>query len=258
MQTALINLEVAFRRLESQVPPPRLANVPSGLALRYVEHSIEQAIIQKAARQVSGLHAVKVLMSAGLYQEQGVIQRTLDEIGEDMMFLALALSSSGVTELHERFLAAFWMEEFDKPTALASTQKRGMVKRRNIRAFIARNSGLPDPAWQDTIGETVHKSYSGFVHGASPHIMDMCGGNPPIFHVAGLSGTPRTSSYLWDVLTYFYRAHLNLAATAAGFKDRVLFQGLKRAADQFEGAIGPNAFLPTLEEYKSVRQTRGS
>ena len=29
------------------------------------------------------------------------------------------------------------------------------------------------------------KAYSGFIHAASPHIMDMCGGVPPRFDING-------------------------------------------------------------------------
>jgi hypothetical protein len=90
-------MERAFRRLEKRVPPPAEQPWKDGFVLRYRERTIEQALIQKLARQVSGLHAVDALLLKGLAQEQGVIQRTLDEIGEDIHFLVLAVTSGEVT-----------------------------------------------------------------------------------------------------------------------------------------------------------------
>jgi hypothetical protein len=257
IRSCLSNMESAFRQLESRVPAPRLIAVPMGPAMRYEEKTIHQAILQKAARLVSGLHAIRVLMLAGLGQEQAVIQRTVDEIDEDIVFLAQAVASGELTELHERYLADFWAEEFDEPTALASTQRRGMVKRKNIRAAIARSSGLPDPSWQDTVKETNYKSYSGFVHAASPHIMDMCGGDPPRFHLATLRGTPRMASHGEDALNYFFRGHLTMAVAANAFGEAKLAESLLRASVSFESAFAPNTFMPTEEEYEAVRRRRG-
>ena len=257
IRTCLTNVEAAFRRLERRVPAPCLVEVPMGIAMRYEDKTIQQAILQKAARLVSGLHAIRVLMSAGLGQEQAVIQRTVDEIGEDIFFLAQAAASGDVTELHQRYLADFWVEEFDQSTALASTQRRGMVKRKNIRAALARNSGLPDPAWQDIVNETIYKSYSGFVHAASPHIMDMCGGNPPRFHLATLKGTPRMREHGADALNYFFRGYLFMAAAAKAFGDAELVDLLVQASASFEKAFEPNTFVPSQEEYAAVRGRRG-
>jgi len=86
MRAALLQflevMERAFRRLEQQVPPPVEQPWKEGFVLRYGERTIEQALIQKLVRQVSGLHAIDALLLKGLAQEQGVIQRTLEDIGE--------------------------------------------------------------------------------------------------------------------------------------------------------------------------------
>jgi len=74
-------LEGAFRRLESQVPAPRQKPWQDGFVFRYAERTIHQAIVQKLARTISGLHAINTLLDRGLFQEQGMIQRALDELG---------------------------------------------------------------------------------------------------------------------------------------------------------------------------------
>src|SRR5215210_6773474 len=109
---ALDVAEGAFHRLASQVPSPAEQDWGElGFVYRYNERSVYQALVLKLARQVSGLHALDVLLLHGLVQEQGVIQRTLDEIGEDILFLAHG-AQEGLAPLHEQYLYAFWAEEF--------------------------------------------------------------------------------------------------------------------------------------------------
>jgi len=55
-------MERAFRRLERQVPPPVEQPWKDGFVLRYRERTIEQALIRKLARQVSGLYAIDALL----------------------------------------------------------------------------------------------------------------------------------------------------------------------------------------------------
>src|SRR2546425_6291752 len=115
----------------------------------------------------------------------------LDEFQEDVTFLSSVISND-ITDLHRTYLEAFYEEEFDKPNdAVGSTQKRSMVSRQKVRAYIARieRSGL-DASRAVEVTRTISKAYSGYVHGASPHIMEMYGGNPPRYHVAGLVATP--------------------------------------------------------------------
>jgi hypothetical protein len=64
-------LEKAFRRLETQVPPPKRKPWKDGFVFRYAEQTIQQAIVQKLARTISGLHAVDTL----LYQIPGILTR---------------------------------------------------------------------------------------------------------------------------------------------------------------------------------------
>jgi hypothetical protein len=71
-----------------------------------------------------------------------VIQRTLDEIGEDIFVLVLGLQE-GLQPLHHQLLTAFWEEEFDTPwSALKSTQKRAPPPSRKIHAFLARSEAV--------------------------------------------------------------------------------------------------------------------
>lgn len=233
-------MDNAFRRLEVQVPPPQRVKWLDGFVFRYSEKTIQQALIQKLARIISGLRAVDILLLNGHVQEQGVLHRTLDELDEDIMFLTAALTNDKLTGLHERYLEAFWAEEFDVPhDPIASTQKRDTPSRKKIRAYIARvlGDGI-DPSKQHALGETLSKAYSGFVHGASPHIMDMCGGEPPRFHLSGMKGTVRIAEGIDDAWNYFYRGLLSVMTVTKAFGDKPLLDVLYEYRARFEAASG--------------------
>lgn len=208
---------------------------------RYKEKTIQQAMVQKLARMVSGLHAAWLLLENGLLQEQAAVQRMLDEFDDDILFLAYAVIKGEQTQLHQEFLDAFYKEEFDGPTAVESSHDRPMVPRRKIRAYIARVDlqGI-DPSTGVTLSHTIHSGYSGFVHGASPHIMDMLEGNPPRFRIHGMSGTLRQEEHRNDLYNPFFRAIISFAIAAKAFGDNELFQSLKAYHLEFNSLSGRN------------------
>ena len=235
----LRNMEQTLLSLEKRVSPPQRIPFKDSFVYRYVERTIHQALIQKLARVVSGLHAAYLLLQHGLVQEQAALQRMLDEFHEDIMMLAYASIYSDVTALHEKYLAAFYEEEFDKENAIESTQKRPMVSRKEIRAYLAKVEGAAlDPSRGIELSRTVSKAYSGFVHGASPHIMDMYGGHPPRFHVAGMLGTEREEEHREDLWNYFYRGIISFTFVAKAFGDDQLFDRIRQYRDEFEKQSG--------------------
>jgi hypothetical protein len=103
-------LDKAFKRLQTMVPPPQKMPHGDSFVFRYKEETIEQAIIQKLARVLTGLHAARLLCDNGLLQEQGAIQRMIDEFHEDILFLAFAVINKQITPLHKKYLKAFYQE----------------------------------------------------------------------------------------------------------------------------------------------------
>ncbi len=172
---------------------------------RYKKQSVYQAIILKLARIVTGLRAISTLNKAGLYQEQAALQRMQDECDEDVMFLSFATIHNDFTEHHQKYLDYFFQEEFDDPdSALNSTQKRGMISRQKIRAFITkdRDNGFSQ-SYVVEVFRSIRKLYSGYVHGASPHIMELYFGNPPKFHLLNTADSPFVQTYTNDRLNYY-------------------------------------------------------
>ena len=224
-ERTLTFLEQVVNILVADVSEPKLVVIGNLRAFRYEEQTIHQAIVQKLARMVSTLAATRLLFNNGFVQEQASLQRILDEIVEDIQFLAFGvLEGDHESELHCQFLDAFYQEEFDAETAIKSSQKRQMIPRRKIQAYLARTSFSPfDPSGGQELLRTVSKFYSGFVHAASPQLMEMYGGEPKRFHMCGMKGIFNYDDYEWDLWNYFFRGICSCALSAKAFGNEELF-----------------------------------
>ena len=221
---ALTTLERFVHRLDKRVPPPQFVTHRGTRVFRHVEKTIGQAIVQKLVRMVSTLHAARLLQNHGFVQEQGAIQRMLDEIQDDVRFLTYGVIFDDLTSLHQRYLNAFFEEEFDGADALGSTQKRRMISRKDIRAYNARKTS-PNPSLEVEASRTIHKIFSGYVHVASSHVMDMYGGNPPRFHMSGMKDTLLRAEHQKDLWNCFYRGTVALALAARALVDDAVLLG---------------------------------
>jgi hypothetical protein len=237
----LAHMESTLHELAARLPQPQEVPFHGSFVYRYVEKNVHQALIQKLARVVSGLRAAYILNRHGLLQEQAALQRMLDEFHEDIFFLCYAAIDDTEAPLHREYLDAFYEEEFDDPDPVKSTQRRPMPPRQKIRAFLARREEAAlDPSTGNELSRTINKTYSGFVHGASPHIMDSYGGTPPRFFVAGMLDTPRFREYREDLWNYFYRGICSFAVTAKAFGDEQLFASIRKYLQAFEATQPPS------------------
>jgi hypothetical protein len=224
-------LEGAFRQIETKVPQP--VQIHDG-RFRYAEKTIHQAIVQKLVRMISGLHSVEVLLERGLFLEQGMMQRGVDEIEEDIWFLSLAVIKNDITSHHTEYLHYFYTEEFTDPDdVVGSRLSRGMVKRDKIRAYIHRSSlSGAELGRANEADKTLTKAYSGYVHAASPHIMDMY--FPKGFDVSGALKQYRYASHQREARNVYYRAITAMAVAAKAFGDETLFNSLHGLASKVQ------------------------
>lgn len=238
----LEQMESWFQALEKQVPQPIKKPFLRHFVFRYKEKTLEQALIQKLARVVTGLHSARILLNSGFLQEQVAIHRMLDELRQDISFLSFAQSEDEITELHQRYLDAFYQEEFDIPEdPIGSTQKRPSIPSQKIRAYLAKKEaeiGIANPSCGTELERTLSKAYSGFVHGASPQIMNMYGGFPPRFHISGMLGTPLEQDHRNDLWNYFYRGLLSFNEVALVFKDLKVAESIHSFSIAFAKAAG--------------------
>lgn len=84
--SALKLMVESFDTLSQKLVSPIACSMGDGYVYRYQEKSTYQAILQKLAREVTGLQSIRLLNKAGLFQEQASLQRMLDEFQEDIMF----------------------------------------------------------------------------------------------------------------------------------------------------------------------------
>ena len=206
LAATLSEMDGAIVELGSLIPRPRAVPFRDGFVFRHVERLPRQAILQKLTRIPAGLRAAQILCDHGYFQEQGALQRMIDELGEDVIFLAVSLMFGGEEQIHRDYLDVFFTEEFEPATGKPLSRQRPMVPRKKIRAYIAHSPiGTDDPSSHVEAGRTISKAYSGFVHAASPHIMETYGGVPPRFHTSGMLGTAREREYREDILKYYNR-----------------------------------------------------
>lgn len=230
----------AFRRLEAQVPQPKVVLLDGHEVLRYVERLPQQAIVQKLARYISGLQAMEWLNFNGFVQEQAVIQRTVDDIDEDIFYLVLGMQF-GFNKMHRRFLDRFWQEEFEEGARpIDSTTTRYQVSRTDIRGWIEGKLGSLPNSEEAKASRLIQQVYSGYVHAASPHIMEMCGGDPPRFFINGLRGTTRQKDHEQDLWNYVFRGLLAMIVAVRSFGDAELDAELNTFRDDFERRSGVN------------------
>ncbi len=246
----LQNLGASFEVLYTQIDPPKLARFGNQYAYRYEEKTIHQAIIQKMVRIVTGLQSVLLLNRFGLLQEQAVVQRALDEFDQDINFLSFAVIFDDRTSLNDRYLEAFFEEEFDKQfSAIKSTQKRPMIPRKKIIAYLAkdRSTGY-DQSSTIEVMRTLSKTYSNYVHGASPHLMELCYSEPPKFHLFGSMDSPLFEDHEADLINYFYRGIHTFAVAAKAFGNEKLFSELQGYSITFAKRSGRESELRETTE----------
>ncbi|MET3516721.1 MAG: hypothetical protein ACLGJD_00310 [Gammaproteobacteria bacterium] len=248
-EAALKNMSATVHALAKSVPPPQRVPFADSFAYRYVERTVHQALVQKLARYVTTLRGACLLFEYGFVQEQAALQRVLDEIQEDITFLAFGVIFDKMTPLHQTYLEAFYREEFDPRTGEPGNQDRPMIPRKKIRAYIARLEGSnANPSRGVEVARQVSKTYSGYVHAASPQIMDMFGGSPPRFHLGGMKGTERHDEHREDLWNYFYRGILAFAFAAKAFGADKMFEDISYFSANFAKSAGHDYGVKTRGE----------
>jgi hypothetical protein len=219
LERALARFQIIVQTLGEAFPPP--AFVPLGktgkmTAFRHAEkdRTVPLAAYCKAVNLCSLLSAVVALLRSGHLHEAYALSRVINEHGEDILFLTL--KSTQTSSYRDEFLEGFFQEEFADVDAALSTTERPQVSRKKIRAAIfSKGTGFPDPSTAVAAAYTVTSAASGYIHGAYVHIMDLYGGDPPRFHMGGLSNTPRMAEALRYVPNFFFRAGVAIAGLCA-------------------------------------------
>lgn len=237
-QKLLLVLQAALEELEKSVGRPVV--VPAGsrdFMFRLPNVDIHSAIFLKLVAMLSSLNAARILLTNGHVMEQAAVERIADEAAEDVFFLTLGVLK-GTTDLHKRFLDAFWAEEFDDfEDTMGSHRSRPMIPRDKIRAQV-HGSHPEDPSTATKAARILTKTYSGFVHLAAPHVMEVYRPDVGSFSVNGMLGTPRASQYHEDFWNYLYRGGMAFLAAAQAFGADQLREQISEGLRGFQQATG--------------------
>lgn len=173
----------------------------------------------------------------------------------EIFFLATPLGDNGPSEDQRRFVEEFFQEEFSDTSApLTSQQKRDNVPRRKVHAGFGKIQGQPlNPSDAQRLLDVSHKAFSGYVHGAYVHIMEICSGRPPRFFMSGLLGTPRIEEWERQLTFQVYRAVIASIVVARRASATELADSLYARLEAFERDLN---FAPTQEMSRLVRKAK--
>lgn len=227
----------AHNELSSQVPAPqRIWLHGTGYRFEFIEKSLEQALVLKLARVVTGLRAAAILMEHGYLQESAALQRTMDEIGQDIQFLVYGKLYEPDPKLHTKYFAAFWSDD---------PESKPSLRRPEIRDYIARVQAKE-------LGESEHivvspmistyAVYSGYVHASSIHVTELFGGDPLRWRLNGVIDDNLQKDHKADLWNQYYRGVLDFSLSARAFGNYQLSEHLLNFAREFSSAAGQKYF----------------
>jgi hypothetical protein len=260
LETALSQLEVMYAEMDKATGNVLYRDVGPYRQFRHESLTESLACYLKGVKSISTLNSCLVLLRHGYTQEIGALCRMVDDFCNEIFFLLKPQGEDGnFSDDQILFLESFFQEELDQPgDPLASAQKRATVPARKIHATFAKlaSTELNSSDAQELL-RTIQQAFSGYVHGAYPHIMEMYGGNPPQFHMTGMLGTPRIDEWRRQLVGYVYRVSMASVFVARKLGLEEMERSLRVFLKEFEGATGTTPGLPASEmlaQYKKARR----
>lgn len=164
-------------RLGSSFPPPHTVAMGDGFVDRHAPQTRSNglACYLKAVKICSTLNGALVLLDSGHVQEAFALGRVAQDQVDDIHFLVRPRGDDGkLSERQTTALDEFFQEEFtDSKDPIGTSQERDRVGRDKIRAAIHSAPGMDDPSTAQKIGKALYRVFSGYVHGAYVHIMEL-------------------------------------------------------------------------------------
>lgn len=206
LENTLSELGLIFHEMVTKIQAPVVVDIGGYVAWRYQNLSESLACFLKGVKIVSTLNASIVLLRHGYVQEIGALCRMTEDYCNEIFFLLVPQEGKNYSKEQIQFLEDFFKEEFDKPRdPLGSTQKRTNVPIRKIHATFGKIAQTElNPSDAQELLRTTHQAFSGYVHGAYPHIMEMFGNAHP--NLNGMLGTPRVDEWRGQLIGYVYKA----------------------------------------------------
>lgn len=208
---------------------------------RFAEKTAKQAMILRLARIVSGLRAANTLLELGYLQEQAAICRMVDEFQDDVVFLTLATLEHPTPALLQKYLNSVFEDErsIDDFRAGSRVKGRALVGRKDITNYISRHESAEVDHFQ-TSNAALAVSYtlSGFIHGASTHIMEMYDPVSNKFVTEPSPAHPLYADHAYGIWDHYYRGLLAFGYAARAFDDNLAMRSFQAFREIFETESG--------------------
>jgi len=256
LESTLSELGGLYHEFADKIAPPIFADIGGIKAWRYQKTSESLACYLKGVKLISTLNASMVLLRAGYTQEIGALCRMADDFCNEIFYLLTPQDGDKFSKDQLQFLTDFFQEEFDKPKdPLGSTQKRANVPARKIHATFGKlaASELNQSDAQELLRST-HQAFSGYVHGAYPHIMEMFGGVHP--HLNGMSGTPRVDEWRGQLIGYVHRAVMVSVFVVRKLGLSEDENKVRELLSKFEAETGGKSEKTAAELLKAIKKKR--
>ena len=261
----LKDLNDLYKEMGRSLPAPAFSPNTAYKSYRHPkeQHTDTLACHLKGIKAISTLNASIVLMKHGYVQEVGALCRMIDDFCSEIFFLLVPGNEDSLDQHQEKFLTNFYQEEFsDFNDPLYSHQSRESVPIGKIHAAFAKyaKDGLNTSDIQ-TISKVIHRTFSGYVHGAYPQIMEMYGGNPPQFHALGMLDSPRGIELVGHIVGYVDKLILLTIFISRKSKSLSTDQPLTLLKRHFENTFSTKRDVTPaqmLMEYKKQRAKQKS
>lgn len=192
IEAAVHVLEESLDRFVARLGPPLFIPEKDKPRFRYPEPTSAHFQVLRCVRIVSALNALMALLRQGFTSEMGVLIRTVSEFIEDIMFVHEAHMNDPVPQDQIDFLNQFFAEDIRSPAELMSAPKGPKrVRRGAVRAAQARILHPKNPKLVEKISWGLDDTYSRYVHGAYPTIMELYDDSKRGFRVRGKLGSPK-------------------------------------------------------------------
>jgi hypothetical protein len=228
LDEAVVGLDQCVQMLSSSFPPPRLVMVHGFEVFRHSPPQQHDLLLSymKLIKVASHNNAAMVLVRAGYVQEVYALCRMIDEAYEDIHFLLAPAGEDGKPSEHQmKLVKEFFQEEFSGDDLVESHNSRDRVPRKKVRAANARLGAGEDPSREVKVIGVLAGTFSGFVHGAYVHLMELFDGLR--FNTRGLLGTPLIYECLANQVHYVFRSLLAVEGVGyRAYREDVVYRAL--------------------------------
>lgn len=196
LHTVVDRLCAIVDQLGSSFPAPKIIPQGDGFVERHgnAERTNGLLCYLKAVKTCSTLNGILTLLEKAQVQEAYALARVAQDQVDDIHFLIIPRGDDlRLNDRQTQAINEFFLEEFDPADPVGTSQERNRVGRPKVRAAITND--MTDPSTGNATSTLIYRVFSGYVHGAYGHVMELHGADG---HYQ-MRGTPR---HLTDAIEY--------------------------------------------------------